>query len=88
MAEEGGLPQALRDIERGNSRQALADEKRLELDYLKNTVLKLYETGIIVSAVTLELHHCRAWGKLSQLQARRRLYCRPFRCCCTSALLR
>jgi hypothetical protein len=38
--------QALREVEREKKRQALADSKSLDLEYLKNIILKLFETGV------------------------------------------
>ena len=37
--------QALREAEREKARQKLADEKRNDIEYLKNIMLKLFETG-------------------------------------------
>lgn len=42
--EVSGL-QALREVEREKARGNLADKQRLDIEYLKNTILKLYETG-------------------------------------------
>ena len=38
--------QALREVERQRSREKLQDEKGTDVHYLKNVVLKLYETGM------------------------------------------
>ena len=37
--------QVVREAEREKARASLADKQRLDIEYLKNTVLKLYETG-------------------------------------------
>ena len=37
--------QALRDMEREKARQKLAEADRQDLTYLKNILLKLFETG-------------------------------------------
>ena len=41
--------QALREVEREKARASLADKQRLDIEYLKNTILKLYETGTLHS---------------------------------------
>ena len=40
-------PQALREVERERARERLvaSDGKRMDIQYLKNVILKLYETG-------------------------------------------
>lgn len=39
--------QVVREAEREKARASLADKQRLDIEYLKNTVLKLYETGML-----------------------------------------
>lgn len=41
----GHSAQALREVERQRSREKLRDEKGTDIHYLKNVILKLYETG-------------------------------------------
>ena len=49
--------QALREAEREHARTSLADQQRHDIEYLKNTVLKLYETGRAFCApITLKRH--------------------------------
>ena len=44
-AHESPHAQALREVEREKARQKLADADRQDLTYLKNILLKLFETG-------------------------------------------
>ena len=39
--------QTLREVERDRVREKLQDEKGTDIHYLKNVVLKLYETGVL-----------------------------------------
>ena len=41
--------QALREVERQRSREKLQDAKGTDVHYLKNVVLKLYETGVSIA---------------------------------------
>lgn len=38
--------QALREAEREKARQQLGKEKQTDIEYLKNILLKLFETGV------------------------------------------
>ena len=49
--------QALREAERERARTSLADQQRHDIEYLKNTVLKLYETGGAFCAPILLKRH-------------------------------
>ena len=42
-----GTLQTLREVERERVREKLQDEKSTDIHYLKNVVLKLYETGAL-----------------------------------------
>ena len=46
LVEEPGCLQALRDMEREKARQRLGEADRQDLTYLKNILLKLFETGV------------------------------------------
>ncbi|KAK9829710.1 hypothetical protein WJX72_007468 [[Myrmecia] bisecta] len=43
--QEQALKEALREAEREKQRQKLGDQKRMDMEYLKNIMLKLYEKG-------------------------------------------
>ncbi len=44
---EGCLLQALREVEREKARQQLGDAKSIDMEYLKNIMLKLFEKGAL-----------------------------------------
>ena len=46
LTHEGTL-QTLREVERERMREKLQDENGTDIHYLKNVVLKLYETGVL-----------------------------------------
>lgn len=56
--------QALREVERERSREKLQDAKGTDVHYLKNVVLKLYETGISIAGhlhlAVVNRHSCLA----------------------------
>lgn len=46
----------MREAEREKARASLADKQRLDIEYLKNTVLKLYETGTVFPSHKCKIH--------------------------------
>lgn len=66
--------QALREGEREKARASLADKQRLDIEYLKNTILKLYETGALPNPDGQTARHRST--SLQRQQACRQISCR------------